>query len=230
MNGIKEKIEKLLNMSMSDNEHEAKLALERALKLMSEHNITKEEVYKQQMISMDMELNYKRVPDWVSVLYTKMAYISGCQFAWTNGVFCSNARGRMVGRERDVENAMYLSAFLMREVATKSKTYKKSARYKGAKLARVVQAFKVGMINRVAERIYEQKNRFFNESIGNGLVCMDLEVRLKEAFEFLNFKGKMTKGKDDYDAAATRQGAAEADKIDINVAVSKQKNIKQIGA
>ncbi|NUW28949.1 DUF2786 domain-containing protein [Aliarcobacter butzleri] len=43
---IKEKIEKLLNLSMSDNEHEAALALDRALKLMNEHNITKDEVYR----------------------------------------------------------------------------------------------------------------------------------------------------------------------------------------
>ena len=40
---IKSKIEKLLNLSMSDNEHEAALALERALKLMSENNLTKTE-------------------------------------------------------------------------------------------------------------------------------------------------------------------------------------------
>lgn len=50
-NKIKDKIEKLLNLSMSDNEHEASLALERALKLMNEHNITQEEVYRQNFIN-----------------------------------------------------------------------------------------------------------------------------------------------------------------------------------
>lgn len=41
---VKDKIEKLLNLSMRDNEHEAFIALEKAIKLMSEHSITKDEV------------------------------------------------------------------------------------------------------------------------------------------------------------------------------------------
>ena len=63
---IKEKIEKLLNLSMSDNEHEAALALERALKLMNEHNITQEEVYRQNFINKELIIeplaDYKKQP------------------------------------------------------------------------------------------------------------------------------------------------------------------------
>lgn len=232
MNGVKEKIEKLLNLSMSDNEHEAKIALERAMKLMSEHNITKDEVYKQQMVSMDIELNYKRVPDWASLLYTNMAYISGCHFVWNNGHFY-NAKGRIVGRERDVENAMYLTAFLTREVEAKSKAYRADARYRGARLAKAVKSFKVGMIERVAERIFIQKNQFFNEAKGQGLVCIDLATRLNDAMEHLKSSDRkitQIKVKNNYENEAKKAGVTEADKIDINVAVSKQKNIKQISA
>ena len=123
---IKDKIEKLLNLSMSDNEHEASLALERALKLMSEHNITKDEIYKQAFISKKFEINYLRVPDWLVKIYSYMSEISGCVFTWTNSHSClkRKAEGRFTGRERDVENAVYLSEFLKREVDKKTKKYK----------------------------------------------------------------------------------------------------------
>lgn len=83
---IKDKIEKLLNLSMSDNEHEAALALERALKLMNEHNITQEEVYRQNFINKELIINNKILPDWKVNLYSAMANIAGCCFTWRNGM------------------------------------------------------------------------------------------------------------------------------------------------
>jgi hypothetical protein len=232
MNEIKKKIEKLLNLSMSDNEHEAKLALDRALKLMNEHNITKDEVYKQQMINKEIELPYKKIPDWVSKLYGHMAYVSGCYFVWVNGR-TANAKGRIVGRERDVENSEYLVSFLYREVVKRSEEYKKNSTHKGAYLAKAVKSFKVGMIEQIAQRIYKQKNQFFTEVKSKDLVCMDLKTRVDEAMEYLKSttqrKVVMAKKKS-YEQEAKRQGAAEADKIDINIAVSKQKNIKLTSA
>lgn len=232
MNEIKKKIEKLLNLSMSENEHEAKLALDRAMKLMDEHNITKDEVHGQQMVSKDIELKYKKVPDWVSKLYSDMAFISGCHFVWRNCII-ANATGKIVGRERDVENSVYLVYFLYREVEKRSKEYKKNTTHKGASLAKAVKSFKVGMIERFTARIYMQKKQFFNELKGSGLVCVDLEARLKDAQAYLmSISPKLNhiKDKDNYEKEAKRHGAAEADKIDINMAVSKQKNIKQISA
>lgn len=46
----KDKIKKLLELSMSDNENEANIALKQAMSLMNKHNLTKEEVYGQKMI------------------------------------------------------------------------------------------------------------------------------------------------------------------------------------
>jgi len=129
---IKDKIEKLLNLSMSDNKHEADLALQRALKLMNEHNITKDEVYRQNFISKDVEFKgiYK-VTSWLVNLHSCMANIAGCVFTWRNGMNSRfkdcvlEAKGSIVGRERDVENAIYLIAFLKREIENRTDVYKK---------------------------------------------------------------------------------------------------------
>ena len=45
----KDKIRKLLELSLSDNENEASIALKQAMSLMNAHNITKDEVYGQNM-------------------------------------------------------------------------------------------------------------------------------------------------------------------------------------
>ena len=44
MENIKEKIQKLLNLATSDNEHEAALALAKATELMNKWNLDKETV------------------------------------------------------------------------------------------------------------------------------------------------------------------------------------------
>lgn len=115
-NKIKDKIEKLLNLSMSDNEHEAALALQRALDLMNSHNITKDEVYRQNFISEPLIIDNVTLPDWKVKLYSAMANVSGCVFTWRNGTKWRNVTGSITGRERDVENAIYLVSFLVREV------------------------------------------------------------------------------------------------------------------
>ena len=45
MDKQKDKIKKLLELSISDNEHEAQIALRQAMSLMNKYNATKDEVY-----------------------------------------------------------------------------------------------------------------------------------------------------------------------------------------
>ena len=237
-NKIKEKIEKLLNLSMSDNEHEAALALERALKLMNEHNITKDEIYKQNFISKTFEINYLRVPDWLTKIYTYMSEISGCVFTWTNGrgYLDKKAKGRFTGRERDVENAIYLSEFLKREVDRKTKKYKAeidevyTEKYKRI----LLKSYKIGIIDTVSKKLFARQNQFFTEqTAGTDLVCMDRETRINESMSFLEEllgnKVKDHKSQAQYEKQGLRDGINAGKEIELNQAVSKQE-IKMIGA
>lgn len=236
---IKSKIEKLLNLSMSDNENESAIALEKALKLMNEHNITKDEIYKQKMISKCFELNCYRLPDWTVNIYSYMSKISGCVFTWRNGnsFFDRKVKGRFTGRERDVENAVYLSDFLKREVERKTKKYKAEIdevytdKYKRI----LIKSYKKGIIETVSKKLLSRQDEFFSEQTkGTDLVCMDRESRIKDAQAFLEeLLGKKTKdhkSQAKYEKQGFRDGLNDGNDIEINQAVAKQEEIKMLGA
>lgn len=238
---IKEKIEKLLNLSMSDNEHEAALALERAIKLMNENNITKDEIYKQNFINKDFEINYRRVPDWLVKLYSSMAEISGCIFTWRNGwsyhLDIEKAKGSFTGRQRDVENAVYLAEFLKREIEKKLKKYKAeidevyTEKYKRI----LLKSYKVGIIHTVSKKLLTRQDEFFSEQVtGTDLVCIDRQSRIKDSMAFLEElfgkKPKDHKSQAQYESRGLKDGVNAGDDLELNQAVAKQDEIKMIGA
>lgn len=225
---IKEKIEKLLNMAMSDSEHEAKLAMKLAVEMMSKHNITKDQIYKQEFIVKEITTSYKRLPSWVVDLYNKMAYVSGCTFIWKNANFFHKyAIAMIVGRERDVENTLYLVAFLEREINKRVKEYKKSIQNaygdKGYKTI-LVKSFKTGIIDTIFLQLCNQYKDFFSKQTrGDELVPVD--TRVKEAKDyFLNLGEDIneTKSTAKYDKDAYMRGNEEAQDINANQAVAKQ--------
>lgn len=227
---IKEKIEKLLNLSMSDNEHEAALALERALKLMNEHNITKDEVYKQNFKNKELIINNKILPDWKVNLYGAMANVAGCVFTWRNG---TKVKAQITGRERDVENAIYLCEFLVREIEKQEKIKRKELQAKGmvsTNLSKYLKSFKQGIIKVVFTKLYEKQNQFFSSQKETGLVCLNIESKVKESEDFLQGKFKVHTSKAKIDKRAEADGILTGKDIELNQAVSKQDEIKMIGA
>ena len=239
MENIKNKIEKLLNMSMSDNEHEAKLALDKALKLMNEHNITKDEVYKQQMISRKYKLdNLHRMPDWLTSLYTTMSILSGCVFTWTNGYKYTSTTGtpavaRITGRERDVDYAFYIILFLHRKINAMADEYKKTlpSSYKANRKSSMNKSYKKGLIYTVGLRLHEQQTVFFNEQAkGTDLICVDIKTKVAEADKYLKdlFSGKIksVNSKAKYDKEALIRGKEDGEQIEINQAVNGNKETK----
>ncbi|NOR58044.1 MAG: DUF2786 domain-containing protein [Sulfurimonas sp.] len=236
---IKNKIEKLLSLSMSDNEHEAKIALDRALKLMSEHNITEDEVHRQAMISKTITLKSYRTPKWMVTLYSRMSELSGCIMTYRNGYkyehLDEKAIVRITGRERDVMNATYLCEFLYREIEKASKEYKKEIGvfHSGTVLAVMIKSFKMGFIRRVYARMDAQQRDFFGKAeTSTELVCIDNETKCKEAKDFYDFKfgeARTVKSNAKYYAKGLEDGTVSADDLEINSAVAGQQNIARIG-
>lgn len=238
---IKEKIEKLLNLSMSDNEHEAAIALSKAIKLMNDNNITKDEIYKQNFINKDFEINYRRVPDWLVKLYSSMAEISGCIFTWRNGwnyhLDIEKAKGSFTGRQRDVENAVYLSEFLKREIEKNLKKYKAeidevyTEKYKRI----LLKSYKFGIIHTINKKLLIRQDEFFNEqTTGTDLICVDRKSRIKDSMifleELLGKKPKDHKSQAQYESQGLKDGMNAGNDIELNQAVAKQDEIKMIGA
>lgn len=232
-NKIKEKIEKLLNLSMSDNEHEASLALDKALKLMNEHNITKDEVYRQNFISKEIPFTVNKVQDWQVDLYSRMANISGCIFTWRNGIYSLKAKGQITGRERDVENATYLIDFLSREIENKTKKYKIQIQpLITSKKKSLITSFKKGLIQSVYSNLYHQQNKFFSqEEKSTGLICINLESKLEEAEAYFRSVNKVlneSKTKSTIYAEGLNAGYKAGKEIELNNAINKQEEILKI--
>lgn len=240
MDKQKDKIKKLLELSLSDNENEAKIALRQAMSLMNKHNITKDEVYGQKMMSKVITTPYYRVPNWYSSLHSLMSRVSGCFCVYQNGDSCNEKKAtiRITGRERDVENAEYLIVFLSREVEKSVHKYKKELYKKGitSYISRRVSAYRVGFIEKVHTKIEACQYQFFssentaNQTKGKEMVCIDVESRVQDAKTFYTDKlGRTfvtTSSQARYLNSSMEDGDRAAAELEINSAVNQQDSIK----
>jgi ACT domain-containing protein len=231
MDKIKNKIKSLLNLSMSENKHEADLAMKRALELMNRNNLTRDEINQQEFVCKRIELKYKRTPAHILILHDRIGKLSGCLFTF-GGHKGENQRGLITGRERDVENAIYLISFLEREVENKSKEYASNLnkRLKTINKKKRIKSFKTGFIYSVVERLESDKSAFFNTDCSGAIVPVD--TRADEAREYFELNigalfGHIAKTKLDHSAKA--DGAVVGQKINLNVAVSGQSDVLAIG-
>lgn len=235
-NKIKEKIEKLLNLSLSDNENEASIALEKALKLMNENNITKDEVYRQNFIQKEFDIKGATLSDWKSDMYSSMCNVSGCIFTWRNNYYNNDTsntviKGFITGRERDVENAEYLCSFLIREIEKQEKIKKKQLKdkgYFGSYLSSYIKSFKKGIIKSIFTKIYEQQYKFFTHNKEVGIICLDYESKLEECRKHLLHTTRAKQSKAITNSNAMIDGINTGNNIEINQAVSKQNEIKAL--
>jgi hypothetical protein len=231
MDKMKSKIKSLLALAMSDNKHEADLALQRALELMNKNNLTRDEIDEQEFISEKIELKFKRTPYHVLFLHTEIARISGCIFTY-GGHRRENQKGLITGRKRDVENTGYLTSFLEREVENQSKEYAKklNKRLKAVNKKQRIKSFKLGLILSVVDRLEKDRSKFFNSSSIGAIIPVD--TRVEEAKDYFqsnigSMYGQVSKAK--YNESSKLDGAVVGQGIRINQAVSGQSDILAIG-
>lgn len=242
MDKQKDKVKKLLELSLSDNENEAKIALRQAMSLMNKHNITKDEVYGQKMMSKVITTPYYRVPNWYSSLYDLMSTVSGCFCVYQNGNSYKDKQAtiRITGRERDVENAEYLIVFLSREVEKSIKKYKKELSRKGVTsyISRRLSAYRMGFIEKIHAKIEASQHQFFssenmdNKTKGNEIVCIDVKSRVQDAQTFytntLGKTFKISNSQARYLNSSIEDGNRAASELEINSAVNQQDSIKRL--
>jgi hypothetical protein len=248
----KDKIRKLLELSLSDNENEASIALRQAMSLMNAHNITKDEVYGQNMANKVITTPYYRIPDWFITLHNLMAKVSGCFCVYRNGDSFLNQFGyvQITGRQRDVENADYLIVFLSREVEKSVNKYRLEISRQGirSQVSARVKAYRVGFINKTYKKMDECQHQFFsaasaeskakaknaenteNTAKGSEVICIDIESRINEAktyyTETLGHSFSKVSRQARYLNSSMNEGSKAAEQLEINQAVNQQKSIK----
>lgn len=212
---IKEKIRKLLALSMSDNPHEAALAAERAVELMNRHGINEGDLDKDPFITQEFQTGYKNAPTWYLTLWSLLMSVSGCTSAYRSHSVWVNEAMVVAGRKRDVENAIYMGQFFTREIAKKIK----GKRFKTRALA---NDYKKGLAIAIAVKVAKaQKSFFSSQPQGSGLVPVD--VREREANEFLEQHYSMKDSTRNFKARkseAFRAGVRDAEDLNLSHGVS----------
>lgn len=241
MDKQKVKIKKLLELSLSDNENEAGIALRQAMSLMNKHNITKDEVYGQNMENRVITTPYYRIPDWYAALHHLMAKVSGCFCVYKNGSAQHEklATIQITGRQRDVANAEYLIVFLAREIEKSVQAYPKQLFKKGIvqRINTHIKSYRIGFIDKIYQRMYTCQNQFFtaksrSQSKNNEVVCVDVESRINEAQHYyrneLGQRFSQRKSQTRYVKSSLDDGYDAADKLEINPAVHRQTKFNRL--
>ena len=234
MENIKEKIQKLLNLATSDNEHEAALALAKATELMNKWNLEIGEVTGQKVKLEVYEFPFAMWTDEFRDLACQLLIISSIHALFQNGSKKRKVGAKMhiSGRPRDIENFIYLFEFIRTKTERESQKYKLSIRKSGSGERNHLEtkSFRIGFIDRICEKLRKSKSEFF--SANNSLICIDSEVKAQEAQDFLykqfeNEKVKVAAPKTVTIASEHLQaGKSVADEIDLNVAINGKSQLK----
>jgi len=164
------RIRKLLDMSCSDNPHEAALAAERAADLMAEHELTEAQVRIAEAVSSPAEPIVRGVPiegaearrakkrvAWKGTIAGALARSMGCHWYW-NG-----PRVQLFGRESAVQSVSYTYQYLTREINRLCEaTWAREgvdAVVAGHSARAWKNSFRIGAASAIASHLYERETR-----------------------------------------------------------------------
>lgn len=226
-----DKVQKLLRLAESDNEHEAQLAADRAAELMHKYKIQIAMLgIAEDGIRIDkIELWDKMSVDWHGYLAAGVADVNDC------GVWVQNRRCLMIcGTDASTQVCNYMFHYLLRTIRKLSRMYIRE--FYGAEkgLHKERMAFAAGCVSRVVERLRDRKRARESETkIEHG--CTALMVIDKERAEVVRW---MRSNLDLHKARPRRQrggqafmdGRSAGDLVDIRDGLKGGSSPKQIGS
>ena len=234
---IKERIEKLLRLAMSDNPHEAKLAADRAIELMKKYAIRQEEIGVDKIIHRTCTLEYTRVPIWIRKIYNGLSFVNGCYMVWVNGyrvdeTLKRNAKIILTGRECDILNTEYFLEIFIREIEKRTTLYAQEIGKCSNKRARL-RAYRLGLGKGLVDRMTEAMDQYElheeKENSHNLPVCKDDRYAQAEAFYLEKNKVRSVKTyiKKDFEYYS---GVREAQKVNLHRPVSSKDEVLQLSS
>ena len=233
MEDKKEKIQKLLNLATSDNEHEAALALAKATELMNKWNLDKGSVLGTNIEKVERELPFYKWTSENQVLVNLLTRLCDGFCLYVNGNKKANKFAKILisGRPRDLENFGYLYDFINTKLWSESQKYKLKIRKSGQdKNTTELKSFRIGFLKKIEEKLIASKHEFF--TVNKALVSIDSETKRKEAEEFLMNSREDVKTVTSTIRIADRHleaGKEIAESVDLNVAINGGKGISKIG-
>ena len=230
---IRERIEKLLNLSLSDNVHEADSALNKAMELMNKYNLTEEDIKRQTIITKKIYSDYYRLPRWIIFINSILSNLSGCFCIYQNGnkTLKIKSKFQITGKESDVENFCYLSEFLTRMCEIKTNEYSNdiSGIFPTKEFNNKVKSFRFGFINGIYGKLKQEQDNFFKNNVSDKYVIISLDNRIREAEEFFmnhnDIKISTDKTKIQVDSNTLFIGQKTGEKVNINPAVNRSNDL-----
>ena len=150
MDRIIDRIQKLLALSSSDEEHEAATAAKMVQDLLAKHNLTMRDLNKAQLeketeIVDKSVINKSRMPGWYTELLVSLASAFDCKVIVGTGYRSTSLR--LVGTERDTTVAQLMFEYLCEVI---DRLAKKHAYGRGRTY---VASFRRGMVSRLSDRV-----------------------------------------------------------------------------
>lgn len=207
---IVEKIQKLFALGQSPNQHEAELALKKAIALMDTHNIQQEDLNLKDEIGYSVYLEQGRVPNWVKLLTAGVAKMCSCK-----ALFYSGGRSKKIkvwGKKVHREIFTYTMDYLMEAIdrLTKENAYGRGSSY--------CNSYRQGLVQNLTNRIEDLLKS--PEVEEKAIVLRD--KNLTEIDEFFKQTGKKIKNTCvSVGGNGFFQGLKDGDQINLNKVFDK---------
>jgi len=214
---IIEKINKLLALGQSPNEHEAKLAMMNAQKLLTKHNLSMCDIKtKENTINIKeriLNLESTRVATWKSALLNSICLNNYCTLLISTG-YRREKSFKIIGDEINIQVVLNMYEYLYEAV---ERITKKS----DTKGATEKNSFRLGMINGINEQFDAIKREMEQHGVDEectALMVVDYEKKNKTAIakflESYSIRRSSAKGSR-IDGNAYSKGRAEGQKVSL---------------
>jgi len=183
-----DKINKLLALGTSPNENEAKLATERANKLLLKYNLTMDQIQKKETIQSSMDLGKTRLSSWESILMKSICELNMCEVLTSRG---RTVAFIVIGKDINVITSKNMFEYLTDAVIALAK--KNAGKGVAAK-----NSYKIGVVYGLIERLDALKESNMTEDFeGTTAVAIydlySLTKKKNEAYMNDNFKVKKSR-------------------------------------
>ena len=240
---ILDKIEKLLRLSRSSNEHEAALAAARAAELMLEHQISEAELGQGealQIVDEPMEAG-KALRSWRAIILIGLVEEFGCRsFKQVDRVVgIHKLTGERVsvkkvgvslhvlGRPDDVACVRYVFLYLVAEVKRLAATTWREGRraVAGGSIRKWHESFRLGAAFVIRDRIRGLRSRRLEEAAAAGckalMVVREHDAAVQAAYDALQLESRDVRRVGPSDLDGYYRGAAAGRAIDLGVRTAK---------
>jgi len=230
---IADKIQKLLAKAEStSHEHEADAFKSKAKDLMQEHDLSRGDIEQSEYIFRRWEHPYySSAPKWYQNLWSSVGHFLGVYVAYDSGrgVDGKNATFLLGGQERDMDMAEYLVQAIDNQVNDLLEEYKEEQgdsydRSRG-------NAYKVGLMSRLRERLQDMVDHVSDGRAENGLVkASDIRKKRRRGKEAvrdgLNGRVRFEKGSGASisDERGVRDGYKDGDDVSVHKGAPKGEN------